>query len=218
MTEPMLRPGLPALPPKMRGLPIDKRGFPVPFFVAIVNGEPDHRMVEPRSMQACIKESRCWLCGNALGAYKAFVLGPMCALNRISAEPPSHLECARYAATACPFLSRPHARRREAGMPEEKHAPGGLMLERNPGVCLVWVTKTYRPHRSNGGVVFRIGAAESMQWFAEGRDATREEVEESIAGGLPVLQEMAQREGDLARRHLEQAQRELRRALDQQFT
>src|ERR1041385_5281600 len=107
-----LRPGLPELPPKMRALPIDKRGFPVPFFVAMVDGEPDHRMVEPRAVKVCVEQRRCWICGGQLGVFKSFTVGPMCAINRISAEPPAHFECARYSATACPFLSRPHAHRR----------------------------------------------------------------------------------------------------------
>jgi len=214
-----LRAGLPPLPPKMRGLPIDKRGFPVPFFVAMVNGEPDHRVVEPRALQTCVRQNRCWICGNTLGAYKAFVLGPMCAINRISAEPPCHLECAQYAATACPFLTRPHAKRREAGMPEERSAPGGIMLTRNPGVCLVWVTKSFRPMRAQGGIVFQIGDADSMHWYAEGRAAVREEIEESISGGLPHLVEMAHKDADPdgSLREINYRAHVLQRALDKHF-
>ena len=195
-----LRPGLPLLPRKMRGLHIDKRGFPVPFFVAMINGEPDHRIVDPRAMQACLKLSRCWICGGALGAFRSFVVGPMCAINRISSEPPSHLECAVYAAIACPFMTRPHAKRREAGMPDAPlKEPAGIHLDRNPGVSLIWTTRTFRPFkapRASGGtgLLFDMGRAESLAWYAEGRAATREEIDHSIATGLPSLIDAA--EGD----------------------
>lgn len=218
-----LRPGLPPLPPKMRGLPIDKRGFPVPFFVATVNGEPDHRMVEPRAMKACVEQGRCWICGGPLGAFKSFTVGPMCAINRLSSEPPAHRECARYSATACPFLSRPHAHRRDAGLPPEFHAPAGGFLRRNPGVSLVWTTRTYKPFRAPSedgriGVLFDMGEPDSMEWFAEGRAATREEIEASIATGLPHLIEVAEADKDTeGLRILHQRHVELRAALDRTF-
>lgn len=213
-----LRPGLPPLPPKMRGLHIDKRGFPVPFFVAMINGEPDHRIVEPRAVKTCVEQSRCWICGGPLGVYKSFTVGPMCAVNRISSEPPSHLECARYAATACPFMTRPHAHRREAGLPEARLVPAGVHLQRNPGVALLWTTRTYKPFRASGGVLFDMGAPESMAWFAEGRAATRAEVDESIAGGLPYLVGMAEAEHDTeGLRIIHQRVAELNAALDRTF-
>lgn len=191
-----MRAGLPALPPKMRHLPIDKRGFPVPFFVALVNGEPDHRIADPRKMKCCVEQCLCWICGGQLGVFKAFAIGSMCAVTRTSAEPPAHRECATYAATACPFLTRPHAHRREAGLPEEKVHPGGVMLLRNPGVVCVWVTTRHRPYRAqagHAGVLFHIGEPDSMTWFCEGRLAMRSEVDASVESGLLLtLDEMTQ--------------------------
>ena len=98
-----LRPGLPPLPPKMLRLPIDARGFPVPFFVALIDGVPDHRMVEPTAMERCVKLGLCWICGTALGRHKAFVIGPMCSITRTISEPPSHLECATFVYTRTPY-------------------------------------------------------------------------------------------------------------------
>lgn len=193
-----LRPGLPPLPAKMASRPIDKRGFPVPFFVAMVNGEPDHRVVEPRARQQCVRHGWCWLCGTPLGAYKSFVIGPMCAVNRVNSEPPSHLECARYAAQACPFLARPHAKRREAGMPENANEPAGVLLPRNPGVALVWTTRSFKPFNAPGGVLFKLGDPESMEWYAERRPATLAEVETSIESGLPLLLDVARQDGEQA--------------------
>jgi hypothetical protein len=193
-----LRPGLPPLPPKMAGLAIDKRGYPVPYFVALINGEPDHRIADARAMAACIEHDRCWICGDTLGRFKAFCIGPMCAITRTSSEPPQHVQCARYAATACPFLTRPHAHRREAGRPECAVMPAGEMITRNPGVVCVYVTREHRPFRYGEGTLFDIGDPVSMDWYAEGRDATRAEVNDSITSGLPPLRSMAQQDGPLA--------------------
>lgn len=190
-----LRAGLPPLPPKMQHLLIDERGYPVPYFVAWVDGKPDHRISDGEKMRMCIEQGRCWLCGRRLGSFKAFCIGPMCAITWTISEPPSHLECATYAATACPFLTRPHAKRREAGMPDEARDPAGNMIKRNPGAVCVWVTKRHRPFRAGSGILFDLGAPESTQWFAEGRPATRAEVDESIASGLPILVAEAQKDG-----------------------
>src|SRR6266403_923711 len=104
-----------AMPARMRALPVDHRGFPVPYFVGWVDGVPDHRTADPKKMKRCVEEGRCWLCGEPLGKWLACVIGPMCAINRNTSEPASHKDCALYAVKACPFLTRPYARRREAG-------------------------------------------------------------------------------------------------------
>ena len=181
-----LRAGLPPLPEKMQGLPIDERGFPVPFFVAYIDGKPDHRVADSSKMPLAIRENRCWMCGHLMGVYKSFVIGPMCAITNTISEPPSHKLCARYACTACPFLTRPHAHRRDAGMPEGGSMPG-IAIMRNPGAMCIWTTKHYDVERERGGFLFHYGPAVSTEWYAEGRPATRAEVQESIDSGLPEL-------------------------------
>ncbi len=209
-----LRPSLPPLPSKMARLPIDERGYPVPFFVAWVDGKPDHRLADPRAVKACVEQNRCWLCGGPLGRFKAFVLGPMCAVNRLNSEPPQHLECSLYAAMACPFLTRPQAKRREANMIEETHEPAGVMIKRNPGAVCVWATLSHRPFRQGRGLLFDLGPPHSMQWFVEGRAGTREEVEESIRTGVPTLIAAAQADGPKAVADVLRAVTELQVLLD----
>ncbi len=128
-----VRAGLPPLPLRITTLPVDERGFPVPRFVAWIDGKPDFRVVDPRQRARAVRLNRCWICGEAFGAHKAFVVGPMCVVNRVSSEPPSHRECAVFAAQACPFLTLPRARRRDANLPATGEPPG-VMLTRNPGV------------------------------------------------------------------------------------
>lgn len=180
------------VPRRMDWLPRDKHGRVVPWFVAFIDGEPDFRVARPGAIGDAVRGQLCWLCGHRMGTYSAFVVGPMCAVNRVTAEPPSHRECAIYAATACPFLANPSMKRRERGLPEERVDPAGVMIKRNPGVALVWVTRGWSMFPDpDGRAMFDIGKPDQTYWFAHGRAATRAEVVESIETGLPLLQEAA---------------------------
>jgi hypothetical protein len=191
------------------------RDYPVPWFVGWLDdegdpmprtiGTPDFRVIFPNAINEAMTQALCWICGrphNSKAIAYAFVIGPMCAVNRVSAEPPSHVACADWAARACPFLVRPHMERREGGMPEHG-VVAGEMIKRNPGIALVWLTKTgsARP-APNGGVLFNVGDPLQVRFYREGRLATREEVLESIKSGLPILEEMADEEGPEAREEL----------------
>jgi hypothetical protein len=190
------------VPPRIRALPVDERGFPVPRFVAEVDGKPDHRVVDSRWFKPAIEQKLCWICGQPMGRYFTSLIGCMCAVNRVISEPPSHHECATFAARACPFLARPHAHRRERGMPEERREAAGFGLQRNPGVVCLWVSKTYpKPFRAwagQEGVLFQLGPPVETIWYREGRRATREEVETAIEDGLPALREAAEAESPAA--------------------
>jgi hypothetical protein len=199
-----LAPNLPPLPARFIGLPVDHRGFPVPKFVAFINGEWDFRVIKPGYVEECVRRKICWLCGQPLGRWKAFVIGPMCALNRTTAEPPSHLECARFACQACPFLAFPNRKRDGRDMPEGARPPAGTMIARNPGVTCLWITETFRRWRASNGVLIEIGEAVNVEWWAHGRTATRAEIMASIDTGYPLLMEMAQRDGAEAVAELEQ--------------
>jgi hypothetical protein len=183
------------LPERMQRLPIDERGYPVPYFVPWIDGKPEFRGFDGEKMVICVRHKRCWLCGGPLGKFMVFVIGPMCAVNRVSAEPPSHRECAFYAVSACPFLTQPKMRRNEKDMPEHLE-PAGVMLRRNPGCTLMWTTLKYSVFKDGrGGALFNVGDPERVEFFAEGRLATREEVMASIDSGMPTLREMAERDG-----------------------
>lgn len=187
------------LPPKMRHLPVDHRGFPVPYFVAWQDGKPLFPVMDPAKMRDAIRFSNCWVCGQRLGAHKAFVIGPMCVCNRLNSEPPSHLECALFSAKNCPFLTKPRMRRQVTHdgtyLDQPVQAAAGIMIERNPGVCCVWVTKKFEIERTREGPLFRLGDPETVSFWAEGRRATRAEVDESVRTGLPILQQAAEEDG-----------------------
>lgn len=186
-----------SLPARMRHLAIDARGFPVPKFVKIIDGEPDFRVIDDVHFIAAIRKRRCWICGEPLGSWQAWVIGPMCAINRVNSEPPCHRECAIFAATHCPFLAQPMARRRARDLPAETIEAAGLHIKRNPGVCAVWITRARELETfiAGNGVLFHIPSPYEVLWFANGRKAERSEIETSISTGLPLLQAEARRQG-----------------------
>lgn len=189
------------MPARMARRPISDKGFPVPYFVTVKNeqGEWDFRAVTAEPIMACVKRRLCWLCGEPLGQYLCFVIGPMCSINRVSSEPPSHRDCAEYAVQACPFLSRPNMRRNEEGLgPIENSSTAGIPIAHNPGVSLLWITKSYRPISDHkGGVLFEIGPPLEVYWYKERRKATRREIDDAINKGLPYLRKTAAAENAL---------------------
>jgi hypothetical protein len=188
-----LRPELVDLPDRMRTLPLDERGYLIAAFVDTVNGKRDFRFMSQTHWRRCIEERRCWVCSGTLGGYLAFVVGPMCSINRTTSEPPCHRDCAIWPARFCPFLSRPRMVRRE----DESTRAGtenvaGCPILRNPGVVLVWITRNYKIFRDHKGApLIEIGEPIETLWFRMGRAAMLDEIEESIATGLPALEELA---------------------------
>ncbi len=211
-------PSAAAMPASIAKLPRDpKTKLPVPFFVEWIQELPDFRIVDGRKLAAAVKERRCWICGERLGTVAAFIIGPMCAVNRVSAEPPSHHDCASYAARACPFLSQPSMRRNEKNLPEGYADGPGIPIRRNPGVSLVWVTGRYSPFRTEGGWMFDVGEPALVEFLREGRPATYAEVMASVESGLPLLAASAEADGKEAVRVLSQMTHEAKALIKAQF-
>lgn len=192
-----------AEPAAIQRLPLNHAGYRVPWFVEWIDGQPDFRVMDGAKLRDAIRFQLCWICGLRRGVYGSFVLGPMCAVNQTSAEPPSHHECAVYAAQVCPFLTTPHMQRRERNLPANYTESAGVMLTRNPGVALVWTSRDWKPYLVSNGILWHIGSATTAEWFAHGRPATRTEVLESIDTGLPLLHDIATQEGPAAIQELE---------------
>jgi hypothetical protein len=209
----MLAPNLPPLPDRMKKLPLDSRGFPVPKFVAYVGNDWDFRVIRPGWIAHCVVKKACWLCGEPMGKWKVFVIGPMCAVNKVNSEPPSHYSCAQFAAKACPFLTQPKRMRNEHGLPGDTIDAAGQMIRRNPGVTCLWITDRYEPFKVDNGVLFHLGPPWRVEWWARGREATRDEVLASIESGYPLLLEMARAEGAAAVTALEACRAEAIRLL-----
>lgn len=183
-----------SLPRSMRALPV-VRGYPVPWFVDWIDGKPEFRAMNAHKYTLALKGSRCWVCGEKLGYTKVFVAGPMCGINRTSAEPPSHPDCARWSAINCPFLANPHMARREDEQINNstvRDTAPGMAIVRNPGVAMLWFCRDFELFSDGrGGRLIQMGRAIAVEWWCEGRAATREEVQESIDSGLPSLEAAA---------------------------
>ena len=193
------REGLTPMPERIKRLKVDpKFRVPVPWFVPWIEGVPEFRGMDGPKFVRALREKLCWVCGDKLGVNVCFVAGPMCGINRTSSEPPSHLECGRWSAMNCPFLSNPAMVRREdeqvnnANLAERS---AGMAIARNPGVAMLWITRSFEIFRDDKRKpLIMMGEPTSVEWYARGRPATRAEVQESINTGLPVLEAVARTE------------------------
>lgn len=163
------------IPQRMTALPRDETGRPVPWFAAVVDGKPDIGTVRTGGMQDALQFKLCFLCGKSLGKYVAFMLSPLTLLNRVATEPPCHRDCAQYAAVT------------------------GLSPRRGVGLELVWVTRRWHMIRdAKGQPLFDVGSPDQTYWYADGRDAGRDEALESIDSRMPALRKIAAEAGPLA--------------------
>jgi hypothetical protein len=216
------REGLPNVPARIRALPVDDRGYPVPWFVAQIDGKYDFRVMDGAKLYEAIAGKICWVCGQKLGVSLAFTIGPMCALNRTIAEPPSHRECAEFSIKACPFLNQTEVKRNEKGIAEMVKEKDVRLsengLKRQPGAICLWLTRHYRPfyaipNDTTSELLFSLGKPDQVFWYCEGREATRAEVLSSIESGLPILREMAESEGFRAISDLERRMKDVMKLL-----
>ena len=177
------------MPQRIAALPQDRRGYPVPRFVSWFDGVPDFRIVDTPYLVRAVQRKLCWICGEPLGRMMVFPIGPMCVINRVASEPPSHFECAQYAARVCPFLAIPQTHRTPSKHPFV--AVPGIMIERNPGVTALYTTRNYSvfdaPSGGVRGALFAPAEPEAVHWYCEGREALPDEVIASIRAGLPAL-------------------------------
>jgi hypothetical protein len=194
---------LPPPPVRIARLPKDHRGYPVPWFVAYFKdgkevarpeGEPDFRVLAGGKRELAVRKRLCWICGEPLGVHQVFAIGPMCAVNRTTMEPPGHRVCMEYSAQACPFLTVPARRRNEAGLDEIEHSVSGVMIKRNPGAIALWES-AYRPFKVDNGWLIRLSEPYRVDWWTLGRQATRAEIEAALEAGFPELMNVAKDEG-----------------------
>lgn len=196
---PTLRPDQ-DIPVRMLDRPIDpQRGIRVPWFVPIIDGKYEFRAMSGEKWRQAVDQKLCWTCGKLLGAYQVFALGPLSCITRATSEPPNHLSCARWAVKNCPFLSKPRMVRRghEELIARGAEPMGGIALDRNPGVALLWTTPKFKIiYPDGGGMLIQVGDPTAWEFWYEGRKATRDEIQHSIDTGLPALEEVARQEPD----------------------
>jgi len=196
----------PDMPSRMRQLRRNKVGFPVPWFVGDIDGQPDFRFMDAPKLVQAIQEQLCFICGHKLnrnrehtGPKGTFVAGPMCLINRTSAEPPNHGDCAEWSAKACPFLTKPLKNRRTSDIPDNIIDPAGFSIDRNPGVTALIESERWSYFRvpdgmGGQGILFEFQRIVNVRWMSGGGAASADEVMTSIDTGLPQLVAMAEME------------------------
>ncbi len=87
-------------------------------------------------------------------------------------------------------------RREDADINNEqlRENSAGFAITRNPGVAMLWITRQLEVFKTNGGYLIQMGEPDSVEWYASGRVATRDEVDASIGSGLPNLEAIARTE------------------------
>lgn len=168
------------IPERVKKLPRDERGYPVPFFVQWFDetgqptewgiGKPDQRIADERKQHICRTKNLCWICGDPLTYWIAFVGGPMSAHNAAFADGPMHVECAEFACMVCPHLAHPGAKRRPGGPMDETYAPDGL-IETPIEKCCVFITRRFTVLWTNprkGRFLWRPAPAKEIRWFRAG--------------------------------------------------
>jgi hypothetical protein len=170
----LLRKGLPSLPPRMRTLPRSEDGQPIPYLLTQVASKFESSLGPDLVMTTLCDRKQCWICGQQLGRYAAFVSEPVTSVTKISRTPPAHHDCAKYAALT------------------------GLMQPKDAKVTLVWVTRHHQLQSTANGFLFILGDPEQTFWFSGGRCATREEVRLAMEEKLPDLYAIAKQGGDAA--------------------
>jgi hypothetical protein len=190
-----LRPEMNDAPTAMRGRPIDHRGFYVPWFVTAKdeNGHWDFRRVDPNRVREAYQRKVCWISGEPLGSYKSFVIGPMCCINRITAEPPVKREIAEWSVRVCPWLSNPQAKRPLLDEGSFRPAPG-LMVMDNPGISCIWTIKG-DGYQMNRDRLIRLGDPVHVAFYKNKEKASDLEIREALKIGGRRLMDIAEPEG-----------------------
>jgi hypothetical protein len=190
----------PDAPSRVARLPVDRRGFPVPWFVAWLDGQPQFPVVDAAKLAVAWKDERCWVCGDRLGAYRGWVVGPMSVIEGATPEPPSHYECAGFAVRTCPFLANTNPRWSGKAVDAPGFAPQANVSGVLSDATAIWLSKGRgaTPFQAGDGLLFGLDEPARLEWYVAGRSATGAEVREAIAAGLPTLRRSAEAQGRAA--------------------
>jgi hypothetical protein len=121
-----------------------------------------------------LRERRCWICGDYLGAVVTFVTQPHWVVQGFAGEPPCHRDCAQFAAQHCPYFV---------------DAPDRPLV-------VLWQCRKYGRRIRDAAIVIEISGATHVDWVLAGRPATRGEVVRAFDAVMPKLRGM--HAGDLA--------------------
>lgn len=132
------------------------QGLPVPFTVPVVEGVPLFSQDNSDVVERCFVERLCGICGQSFAgdSFCAFIsdfLPSIPETKRVFTQAPMHVDCARFAAKACPFLQQPHY--------DTTAMPEGWVedLEGAKRELALYIVSDYRVEFKEGGGIFAIG-------------------------------------------------------------
>jgi hypothetical protein len=153
------------IPRRLPSRPRDPRGFAISWFSLILpDGSARISVNDSAKRSRALAHRLCWTCGQPLGRFVSFVLGPVQTLSRITTELPSHRECILLCAARLP-ISGQSATRAFGRAVLELLCGYRSPLPDNPGLHALWVTRTYQPEPTpRDARIIRIGEPESVTW------------------------------------------------------
>lgn len=165
----------PDVPPRLARRLRDLRGMIVPYAQFIdANGNADFRVLDDRRVSYCLEHRRCAMCGEPLGRHLHFVGGPLCAVNGLFYDPPTHKECAEYALQACPHLARLKGRfaRIPDSIPGAAHIViGALASDEKQDIFALMHTTDFTFGRDHAGMMLIKAKLPwlDVAWWREGK-------------------------------------------------
>lgn len=200
------------VPPRMASLAVDHRGYPVPYFVKIINGEPDFRVLDLDRLYRCANLDLCQICGTKHDKIVWFVAGPTFVMNQSSAEPPMHRECAEYALKTCPFMLYPKAERAKKALPEDagfNYSLGNVVLKKPPVFAMCGTEHYSTSCNEERGLYFQAGDFVEVDWWAAGLKVGRGQALEGLLLSTQQIKDRVFQGGDsdLLTQLLEEAKR-----------
>lgn len=189
------------IPSRIKALPVQD-GMPVPWFTAVVGDKYDLRFVDKAKIIPALRHNTCWICGQKLDVYRSFNIGPVSAINLITSEPPSHKECAQWAAKACPHLNQKQRQRNNSNLPSELEDRNPLGISETIEVSCVATVTNYAIHPGKH-LLIELKQVTDIEWLKHGVRATREEVVDALAKARSLIAEIAIQEGEKSLTKLE---------------
>jgi hypothetical protein len=141
------------------------RGYPIHFTVLVkANGDPDFKAMDESRRIEAFEKNLCHLCGWKLkdGPY-AFIGGPLCVDSHHFVDGPMHVECAEYAAKACPFLSSP------TGKYHQRPPEGGGLFDLDTQVLVYDQVANVRPDRMGLVVTYHYSWSRNGGTYGRGK-------------------------------------------------
>jgi hypothetical protein len=156
------------IPANLQHLKLDSRGYPIPFFVPIIDGAPNFKLLDERKQLECIEKRLCPICGKKLFKdYSYVITGPLGYNNKVVTDPPMHRECAEFSLKACPHMYFEKAERKKMSQEEAIQArKQHLALEKSTELFLIR-TKHHAKTRNGAHYAIRFDPVSATKYVYE---------------------------------------------------